>query len=242
MDTQRRDTSTTVLTVVAALLVGLGLGVLAILVWADPQPEDDPVAVKRSGSPDAQRASTDPSPSRSDREPSRLDRCAAASDALQGPLETAEPALAQWSTHIEAMNQLVTGEITLQQASDFWNRTRLGAQRRVDRFAAAWADARRRDIECPAPVVAPPNPALRPCVEQVAAEIGRLEAARTSLRTWDQHIHHMDMLRLGQLSPEEATAMWLSTWKRGDRDLEAYRAAAREDRAQDGCPASGVSQ
>jgi hypothetical protein len=140
------------------------------------------------------------------------------------------------------MNQLVAGEITLQQASDFWNRTRLGAQRRVDRFDAAWATARRRDIECPAPVVAPPNPALRPCVEQVSAEIGRLEAARTALRTWDEHIHHMDMLRLGELSPEEATAMWLTMWKRGDRELGAYRSAAREATALDGCPAPGIAE
>jgi hypothetical protein len=242
MDTGRRDSSTTVMTVVAALLVGLGLGAVAILVWAGPVAEDRPVAAERSSATEAQSASAVPTASSGDPEPSRLDRCAAASAALRGPLGTAGPALEQWAVHIGAMNQLVAGEITLQQASDFWNRTRLGAQRRVDRFAAAWAAARHRGIECPAPVVAPPNPELRPCVEQVAAEIRRLEAARTSLRTWDEHIHHMDMLRLGELSPADATAMWISMWKRGDRDLQAYRTAASQERAQDGCPEPGVPE
>ena len=43
------------------------------------------------------------------------------------------------------------------------------------------------------------------------------------------------MLRMGDLSPEEATRMWLSMWRQGVRDLRTYRSADREARALDGC-------
>ena len=49
----------------------------------------------------------------------------------------------------------------------------------------------------------------------------------------------MDMMLLGELSPEDATRMWLSMWQQGVRDLDAYRAAAREARQQDGCALVG---
>jgi hypothetical protein len=52
----------------------------------------------------------------------------------------------------------------------------------------------------------------------------------------------MDMLRMGTMSPEDATAMWLSMWQRGVRDLDAYRLAARGAQESTGCaqtPASG---
>ena len=48
----------------------------------------------------------------------------------------------------------------------------------------------------------------------------------------------MDMLRMGMLSPEKATAMWLSMWRRGVRDLDAYRAAARNPALEVECPGS----
>ena len=52
---------------------------------------------------------------------------------------------------------------------------------------------------------------------------------------WAEHIEHMDMLRFGTMSPEEATTLWLSIWRRGDRQLNDYRVAAREAQSQDGC-------
>jgi hypothetical protein len=246
MGTERReDTTTTVLAVVAGLLAGMGLGALVILVWVQTQSEDHALVADQSAAVGVQSAPAAPAPTApaptapaptAVAAPTRLERCASASAALRTPLEAAEPALEQWAVHIEAMNQLVAGEITFQQASDFWNRTRVGAQRRVDHFDAAWAEARRQHVECPSPVVAPPNPDLRPCVEEVAAQIRLLEAARTSIQTWATHVHHMDMLRMGTLSPEKATEMWLAMWQRGDEQLAAYRTAVRDERAQGGCP------
>jgi hypothetical protein len=135
------------------------------------------------------------------------------------------------------MNQLVVGEITLQQATTFWNQTRVGAQRNVDRFQKAWTALERTGVDCPAPALLGPAPAaVRSCSRLVEAELGVARTARTSIDTWDTHVQHMDMLRMGVLSPEKATEMWLSMWRRGMRDLDAYRAAARHPALDVECP------
>lgn len=236
MDDERREVSTSVLSAVAGLLAGIGLGVVAVVAWTDVTDGEDPESVTNQsslvGQDDAAGTETTGSPVGT----TRMERCASAAQALKEPIQTAGPALDQWALHIDAMNQLVVGEITLQQASDFWNRTRVGAQRRVDRFTTAWTALRRDGVDCPPSLfLAPANPALRPCVRQIEAEMGVLARARSSIRMWDQHIQHMDMLRLGTLSPEDATAMWLTMWRQGDRELTAYRDAAREAQTHDGC-------
>lgn len=166
----------------------------------------------------------------------RLSRCASAARVLDETLGAARPALDQWAVHVGAMNQLVVGEITLQQATEFWERTRLGAQRRVEGFRDAMSTLRRRGVDCPSPdLLAPGARALPGCARQVEADVRVLRAAGTSIDTWEHHVHQMDMLRLGEITPEEATRAWLSMWQQGVRDLDAYRSAARDARRLDGC-------
>ena len=127
------------------------------------------------------------------------------------------------------MNKLVVGEITLQQATRFWERTRVGAQRNVERFRTAWTDLEKDGVDCPAPDLLGPAPAaVRSCARRVEAELGVLRVARTSIDTWDKHVHHMDMLRMGTLSPDDATRMWLSMWQRGVDEIRATTARLRE--------------
>jgi hypothetical protein len=129
----------------------------------------------------------------------------------------------QWAVHVGAMNKLVAGELTLQQATAFWNQTRVGAQRQIDRFREAMSTLRRHGVDCPPPgLVSPASPALRACAHQVAADVRTVQAARTAIRTWDAHVQHMEMLRMGTMSPARATRLWLSLWHRGVHELEAY--------------------
>jgi hypothetical protein len=237
---------------VEVAMIGILLVILAVLVWGaftltdQPTPEtgqpgivgvDEPRNDVEEPSNGDDVTTTDPPA-----EATRMERCVSAHDALQAPLEAARPALDQWKVHVGAMNQLVVGEITLRQATAFWNRTRVGAQRRVEAFDAAWAALRRDGVDCPSPrLMAPAMPALRPCARQVEAEIRVLEAARTSIRTWAEHVRHMDMLRMGTMSPEDATAMWLSMWQQGVRDLDAYRLAARGAQESTGCAEAAAS-
>jgi hypothetical protein len=159
---------------------------------------------------------------------SRLQRCTAAADVVEGPLQLAGPALDQWNVHVGAMNKLVVGAITLQQATAFWNQTRRGAYHRIGLFKDAEARLQRRGVDCPAPRLLKPDasPQLRACAKHVAAEQRALDSARTAITTWNQHMHAMDQLRAGQLSPTAATQMWLSMWQRGVHELEDFRTTA----------------
>jgi hypothetical protein len=172
----------------------------------------------------------------------RLSRCASAVQVLDGTLGAARPALDQWAVHVGAMNKLVVGEITLQQATEFWERTRLGAQRAVEGFRDAMSTLRRRGLDCPSPeLLGRGARALPGCARQVEAEVRVLRTAGTAIDTWEHHVHQMDMLRLGEITPEEATRMWLSMWQQGVRDLDAYRSADRDARRLDGCSLVGPS-
>jgi hypothetical protein len=213
-------------------VVGTVLGLLAVVLWVGLTDDDsgDETALQSSSS----RVADQPEPQGSTRsEPaapadSRGDRCADAAEALTSPLEAARPALRQWDVHVAAMNQLVRGEISLQQATEFWERTRLGAQRKVERFRTAWDELQRTGVDCPAPAFLGSAPAtVRSCSRLAAARLGVLETAKTSIDTWDTHVHHMDMLRMGTMTPQQATDMWLTMWRRGVRDLDAYRTATR---------------
>ncbi|WP_210439609.1 hypothetical protein [Nocardioides xinjiangensis] len=236
MGDERREVPATVLAVVVGLLAGVGVGAVAVLAWVggidpeDPAPAGDESTLTGLGGPLGDSEPTADVPA-----DSTMQRCVSAARALEAPLEAAGAALEQWGVHIQAMNDLVVGEINLQQAREFWDRTRVVARRRVDDYDSAWTAVRQEGVDCPSPRLAPPDPALRPCIGQVAARIRVLEAAATSIRMWDHHVRDMEMLRRGTLSPGEATAMWLATWQRGDRGLNAYREAARDERAHDGC-------
>ena len=210
--------------------------------WAAVDDGDEPATTGASSlsaakelQPQQVDESPSPAPSAAD---TRSQRCSDAAAALERPLDAARPALEQWDVHVDAMNKLVAGEITLQQATRFWDRTRLGAQRNVERFRTAWAGLEKDGVDCPAPGLLGPAPAaVRSCARRVEAELGILRVARTSIDTWDKHVHHMDMLRMGTLSPDDATRMWVSMWQRGVQELDAYRAAARAPGLEADCPA-----
>lgn len=223
-------------------LVGTVLGLLGVVLWASVVADDGDDATLRASSSSTDESSPEPPDDDASAPPeqpvdTRAARCSEAAAALEAPLGAARPALRQWDVHVDAMNQLVVGEITLQQATAFWNQTRVGAQRNVDRFQKAWTALERTGVDCPAPLLLGPAPeAVRSCARLVEAELGVARTARTSIDTWDTHVQHMDMLRMGVLSPEKATEMWLSMWRRGMRDLDAYRAAARNPALDVECP------
>ena len=230
-------------------LLGAVTSLVLVLTWSaftsdrEPESSDGAELARSSGLLDS--APGDPGSADTTTRPAatRLSRCVRAAQALEGPMGAAQPALDQWAVHIGAMNKLVVGEITLQQASAFWERTRVGAQRKVEDFRDAMAILRRRGVDCPSPeLLAPGARALPGCARQVEAEVGLLRTARTAIDMWEHHVHQMDMLRLGEITPEEATQAWLMMWQQGTRDLDAYRAAARQARPLDDCAGVGSAE
>jgi hypothetical protein len=212
--------------------VGIVLGLMAVFLWitvADGSDNDAAPQASSSSRPSEQEQQPNPDPRPSPgAADTRRERCAEAARALEAPLKAARPALEQWHVHVDAMNQLVVGEITLQQATRFWNQTRLGARHHLERFRREWSELQRTGVDCPAPGFLGPAPATaRSCSRVVDAELRVARSAKTAIDTWDTHVRDMDMLRMGVLSPDRATEMWLRMWKQGVRDLDAYRMAAR---------------
>jgi hypothetical protein len=229
-----------------SLLAGIAMGVAMLAaIWlfvAFVSGGDD-----RVGSPDAvepspligDTPSTAPqsSDSTGSTDSTGLARCTTAAGLVERPLQLARPALDQWEVHVGAMNKLVVGAITLPQATAFWNQTRVGAYDRIGRFDDAEAELERRGIDCTAPRLlgADVSPAYRACAQHVVAELRALRSARTAIATWKHHMHAMDQLRAGQLSPASATQMWMMMWQRGVDELEAFDAAERTARDTGAC-------
>lgn len=138
----------------------------------------------------------------------------------------ADASLDQWRLHIDAMNQLVAGEITLEQATDYWQRTRLGAHRKVDRFHSQDEQLAQSSARCEKPddrtLTADQRRWLSACRAATHAFAESLAAARVAIATWERHITDMDALRDGDITAQQATAMWLQSWRTGARQLHTY--------------------
>ncbi|WP_344148326.1 hypothetical protein [Nocardioides koreensis] len=210
-------------TVVGILIAGLFAFAPSALDWTAPPSEPDVGPHANIQSP----TSADPS-----LEERRTARCRSVLEAQARPLRTAAASLDQWQTHVAAMNQLVAGEITLEEARAFWNRTRLGAQQRLSRYESATKSFHRTSTTCSSRQVPEPSAGLESCVRVVKDRNRELAAADVALGTWRSHVADMEMFRKGLMTPEQATSMWLRNWRRGVAELKEYRAAARQARGQ----------
>jgi hypothetical protein len=168
---------------------------------------------------------------------STVARCATAADAISQPLRRAAASVSQWEIHVGAMNKLVAGDITFAQATAFWNQTRRGAEHRIRAFGRATSLLQRRGVDCPVPEWLPSHSSahLRMCARRVVADLRALQAARTAIQTWRQHVHAMDMLRMGRVSPSTAEHLWLMMWHRGQHEIVAYHLAAAAASRIHGC-------
>jgi hypothetical protein len=217
--------------IVGAVILGL-VWVAATLVQDDPEPPSSSLGAPLVSASPGPSSATEPEVVRR----TRQERCLSAAGRLETALDSVGPAMDQWRVHVGAMNKLVVGEITLQQASDFWDRTRVGAQRRLASVDEAAGPLRRRGLDCPTPSrLGRASPEVVRCAGRVAAEEQAWNAAQRALETWSQHVKDMDMLKMGHLSPQDATRMWLASWKRGVREIDDYRGAAAAARRAKPC-------
>jgi hypothetical protein len=184
------------------------------------------VVVTTSAVPSATRP--DPAPLKAMAETCRL-----ANLRQQAPLSAAEVSLAQFDKHIDAMNLLVAGKISLAVARTFWDQTRVGATQNTAAFRHADQEFSASATRCPAldPSVANTAPygqvvAIKSCADAIAQRAAVLARARTAVTTWEHHVHDMEMLRMGHITPAQATAAWRKNWKTGERQLHAYDSAA----------------
>jgi hypothetical protein len=147
------------------------------------------------------------------------------------PLRAAQSSMHQWRVHIKAMNELVAGNISLAQATTFWNQTREGAMHRITRFEQADNRYRRTAPACSTNSVQQADGTTIPvgardCMRAAVAGDRVLAAARTAITTWQHHVHDMEMLRMGHLSAAQATQMWQMNWHMGQHQLAKYTHAS----------------
>lgn len=159
-----------------------------------------------------------------------LDGCEGRWTAQGRPLLAAQASMEQWRLHITAMNRLVAGEITIAQAADFWQQTRVGAINRVQRFHTDYARYTRDAPACPSSGLtaadsSPTSGSLERCVAAARAGDRILTLADTAVTTWEHHVHDMEMLRKGEITPAQAADKWRTSWRAGNRQLKKFQDA-----------------
>jgi hypothetical protein len=161
--------------------------------------------------------------------------CRLANLRLSAALSAADVSLAQFDKHIEAMNLLVAGKISYAVATQFWDETRVGATQNAAAFRAADTTLRASKAQCPRldPVVANTLPygpvvAVTSCASYVSSGNAAMAKARVAVKTWEHHIEDMEMLRMGHITPAQATAMWTKNWHTGDKQLSSYESTEQK--------------
>ena len=144
----------------------------------------------------------------------------------------AAKSIGQWQVHVSAMNQLVAGKITLDQANAFWEQTRKHAAHNVRRFERADHAYTGGHHSCPMVMTAANNQgslaALSDCRREIAQREDVLKAARAAIATWGDHVMDMNMMRSGRMSPTRALQLWNKYWKQGVAELKDYRSQLRQ--------------
>ncbi len=214
----------TVAVVVAVLTMTTIFSWLSLEEERSPQaPDSETVAIDPSTSPPAP-LDTESLQAAID---TAVEECRTVWEAQEQPLQAAETSLAQWQVHVDAMNQLVAGEITFAEATAFWEQTRIQAADNVTAFTEADGGYVASDPSCPTPVmpegIVVDTESLAACEDGIEARDEVLDAARVSIRSWHHHVIDMDLLRAGKLSPELALELWRRYWRQGVDELAAYR-------------------
>jgi hypothetical protein len=160
-----------------------------------------------------------------------VDSCRLANLRQQADLAAAAVSLEQFQKHIDAMNLLVSGQISLAVARTFWDQTRVMASQNAAAFRAADELLAATHSTCPEPgptaaCSAPVDKveAVTACAKAGLARGAVLARARDSITTWEHHIHDMELLRTGQISPAQATSKWQDNWQTGQRQVDQYAA------------------
>ena len=215
----------------APFLKGLLVGVLAIgLVWGITYALRPPAPGEGAAS-QAVQVGSGAGVETEEPGPSAEAQCQQVIAALAPPRRAAAAALAQWGVHVGAMNKLVSGKISLSQASAFWNRTRVGAKRLLARYDAAVRARADADVSCP-DEHSGAQAVHASCRAAVTAERRELRAAATAIATWRHHVVDMEMLRMGRMSVAQASRMWLRNWRKGVAQLESYHEARKRALSQ----------
>ena len=140
----------------------------------------------------------------------------------------ANRSLSQWDRHLDIMNNLQAGKLTLAQAKAAWPATtekaaeNVAAFRAADRALAASKDTCAVDASATGSAA----DAVRGCAASMKTVDGMLTQARVAIAPWETHLKDQSHFKAGGMTPAAAEAAWRVLWKKGLATLPGYQAVA----------------
>lgn len=140
----------------------------------------------------------------------------------------ADRSLSQWDRHLDIMNDLQAGKLTLAQAKAAWPATtekapeNIVAFRNADKALAASRDTCTVDASATGAAA----DAVRGCAASMRTVDGVLARARIAIAPWETHLKDQSHFKAGGMTPVAAEAAWRVLWKKGLATLPGYQAVA----------------
>lgn len=151
---------------------------------------------------------------------------------LQGAATNAAAvSLAEWRNHVDIMNRLQSGRISLAKAKAEWPATTAQASPHVKAFRAVDQAYTSAGVPCAAPAEAVTGPmadSLRTCSQSIQQRNGVLAQARTVITVWETHLSDQSHFEAGGMTAVVAEQKWRALWRKGVDTLPGYMRAATD--------------
>lgn len=200
---------------------------------ASSRPESTSAATPTESTPSSPATTTDdastPSAPAVDPAAEAIAKCRAGWDAQTAAITTGNTALGLWDDHIEIMNRLQAGNISLKTAKAEWPATTKTAPQAVAAFRTADAAFTKLNASCAAPAGADANTAqaLTACQASLTARNNQLAATRVAIKPWEIHLKDQSHFTAGEITPAAAEAAWRVKWREGQQSLPGWKAAVK---------------
>lgn len=154
--------------------------------------------------------------------------CRARWDLQAAARDDAYRSLSQWDRHLDIMNDLQAGKLTLAQAKAAWPATtekapeNIVAFRTADKALAASKDTCAVDASATGAAA----DAVRGCAASLKTVDDVLARARIAIAPWETHLKDQSHFKAGGMTPVAAEAAWRVLWKKGLATLPGYQAVA----------------
>ncbi len=182
--------------------------------------------------PTATTPTPSPSPTPSRSTPSAKPNDAAASRALRGcrakvqagdeVLAAAKTGMRHWSEHVQAQTVAKSGEITVGEMEDIFDRTMKAGDEDEKRYDSAAKSYEAEDGSCRkvAGASAKITKQLAGCAKRAEAQEPVLTAADDGMEDWIKHLGDMRRSEQGKIhNPQQK---WLATWRAAPKNIKAY--------------------
>lgn len=209
--------------IIVLVLLVAGVWVGTSLLSADDTPSaTPPSATPASGTPSSASTEESTTPPTSTTEADPLAAPVAACQEawrLQKAAQTAAfTSLSQWRAHLDVMNRLQAGAITLAAAKAEWAPTTVRAPENIVAFRTADQAFTSAKVACVAPdasMTGPQADALRTCAASSAKLNAVLAQARITIAPWETHLKDQSHFKAGEVSSAAAEAAWRVLWRKG---------------------------